>query len=92
MLWYFNGILWYLMGFYGIYDGYPLVKLLHSELERSTLIFHGKTHEISSGPFSIANCNKLPEGTFKFAQDDHFPYNVRPPRPPVMLVGLDSPQ
>ena len=38
---------------------YPLVNFLHNELERSTMLFMGKS-TISAGPFSIALC--LPEG------------------------------
>jgi len=33
-----------------------------NELERSTIFQLGKS-TISTGPFSIANCNKLPEAT-----------------------------
>ena len=39
---------------------YPLVNC-YITMERSTMLFMGKL-TISTGPFSIANCNKLPEG------------------------------
>ena len=51
----FYGIL---MGFNGIYDGYPLVNV-NKQLWKFTLM--GKS-TISTGPFSIAKCNKLAEG------------------------------
>ena len=46
----------------GIKDVYPLVNI-HTTMENCNFI--GKS-DISTGPFSIANCNKLPEGIPNF--------------------------
>ena len=47
----FYGIL---MGFNGIYDGYPLVNI-YVTMENPPMLLMGKS-TISTGPFSIANC------------------------------------
>ena len=54
-----------------IYKSLPSGKLSHNELERSTMLSMGKIRvnphisTISTGPCSIANCNKIPEGIIK---------------------------
>jgi len=49
------------MGFIRIYDGIPSGKRLHFANWKITMLSMGKS-TISTGPFSIATCNKLPEG------------------------------
>jgi len=48
-----NGILWDL----------PEMVNIEKTMERSTL-FNGDSSTISTGSFSIANCKRLPEGSF----------------------------
>ena len=50
------------MGKLGMFDDLPSGQKCHITMKRST-VFHGKTHVISTGPSSIANCWTLPEGS-----------------------------
>jgi hypothetical protein len=44
-----------------VIDGYPLVNI-QKTMERSSMLLMGKLTKKRLGHFSIANCNKLPEG------------------------------
>jgi hypothetical protein len=82
---------------YPIPDGYPLVNV-YSLLWKIPPVFSWGKSTISTGPFSIANCNKLPEGIHFYIA--HYiaivgipcPHDQHPFLYPFRRFILDTPQ